>query len=274
MNSIGGFCHRAYPTDSTKHFRCGNSSVCLHEKQLCNGIYDCPVNHFEDKKNSCVLGKVVFWVTHSSNAYFTCHNDSRISFNQVCNGILNCADGEDGEDEMFFSMKFESLSLRGNKSSLCTLVEIFLTAPRDQVLTELNLAEKCIGDEEVQFIVDALRNNTTIININLAKKNIGVDGTKYMSDLLQNDKTLLTLNLQSTKIGDESTKYLANGLRKNTTLQTLDLRENNIGPLGAQYLADALRENTALVKLILRDNTISDAGLEHLAIALHRIHSQ
>ncbi|CAF1261207.1 unnamed protein product [Rotaria magnacalcarata] len=152
---------------------------------------------------------------------------------------------------MMPNQKFESLSLRGNKSSLCTLVEIFLTAPRDQVLTELNLAEKCIGDEEVQFIVDALRNNTTIININLAKKNIGVDGTKYMSDLLQNDKTLLTLNLQSTKIGDEGTKYLANGLRKNTTLQTLDLRENNIGPLGAQYLADALRENTVCLAGIL-----------------------
>ncbi|CAM4822614.1 unnamed protein product [Rotaria magnacalcarata] len=225
------------------------------------GIVKMDVTCPSDNKNPCVNRKSGQFVCYSSNMVGDEHEDCFGAIDELYRWFLS-------------SRKFESLSLRGNKSSLCTLVEIFLTAPRDQVLTELNLAEKCIGDEEVQFIVDALRNNTTIININLAKKNIGVDGTKYMSDLLQNDKTLLTLNLQSTKIGDEGTKYLANGLRKNTTLQTLDLRENNIGPLGAQYLADALRENTALVKLILRDNTISDAGLEHLAIALHRIHSQ
>ncbi|CAF3618947.1 unnamed protein product [Rotaria socialis] len=80
--------------DRTRRIRCGNSSICLNEKQLCNGIQDCPFNYFEDEKLLC-LWQNRSLVTHNSNTYFTCHNSLQIGFNQVCNGILNCANGED-----------------------------------------------------------------------------------------------------------------------------------------------------------------------------------
>ncbi|CAF4687903.1 unnamed protein product, partial [Rotaria socialis] len=55
---------------------------------------DCPVNYFEDEKLLCPWQNRSL-VTHSSNTYFTCHNGLQIGFNQVYNGILNCANGED-----------------------------------------------------------------------------------------------------------------------------------------------------------------------------------
>ncbi|CAF5220842.1 unnamed protein product, partial [Rotaria magnacalcarata] len=55
-----------------------------------------------------------------------------------------------------------TLSLHGNESALCAMVEVFLTFSRDQIRTEINLAEKRIGDKEMQFLVDVLRNNTVL----------------------------------------------------------------------------------------------------------------
>ncbi|CAF1367385.1 unnamed protein product [Rotaria magnacalcarata] len=66
----------------------------LNEKQLCNGIQDRPVNYFEDEKLLCPWQNPSL-ATHSSHVYFTCHNGLQIGFNQVYNGILNCANGED-----------------------------------------------------------------------------------------------------------------------------------------------------------------------------------
>ncbi|CAF4712206.1 unnamed protein product [Rotaria socialis] len=57
-------------------------------------LQDCPFNYFEDEKLLC-LWQNRSLVTHNSNTYFTCHNSLQIGFNQVCNGILNCANGED-----------------------------------------------------------------------------------------------------------------------------------------------------------------------------------
>ncbi|CAF1587029.1 unnamed protein product, partial [Rotaria magnacalcarata] len=76
--------------------RLGGSSVFIcdiTELLFCHEP-DRPVNYFEDEKLLCPWQNPSL-ATHSSHAYFTCHNDLQIGFNQVCNGILNCANGED-----------------------------------------------------------------------------------------------------------------------------------------------------------------------------------
>ncbi|CAF3571701.1 unnamed protein product [Rotaria socialis] len=88
-------------SDTTDEYRAnahrlGGSSdfICdIIELLFCHE-HDCPFNYFEDEKLLC-LWQNRSLVTHNSNTYFTCHNSLQIGFNQVCNGILNCANGED-----------------------------------------------------------------------------------------------------------------------------------------------------------------------------------
>ncbi|CAF4148390.1 unnamed protein product [Rotaria magnacalcarata] len=76
--------------------RLGGSSVFICDiiELLFCQEHDRPVNYFEDEKLLCPWQNPCL-ATHSSHAYFTCHNGLQIGFNQVCNGILNCANGED-----------------------------------------------------------------------------------------------------------------------------------------------------------------------------------
>ena len=83
-----------YPRNPTKRFRCGNSSTCVDERQICNAMRDCPLDHVEDEKILCP------WQTDRpveviTNAHFTCKNNRKIHPFDVCDGYLDCPDGED-----------------------------------------------------------------------------------------------------------------------------------------------------------------------------------
>ncbi|CAF0927239.1 unnamed protein product [Adineta ricciae] len=89
---VGGYCHQTNPMNKTKRFRCGNSSVCLHHQQLCNGIRNCPIDNYEDEGALCPWLENTL-TTENQNPYFLCPNQSKLAFR--CNQIRECANGED-----------------------------------------------------------------------------------------------------------------------------------------------------------------------------------
>ena len=79
---------------------------------------------------------------------------------------------------------------------------------------EVDLGDKCLGDEESKQVAQALMDpNTRAQHLRLSNNNIGVEGARA----------------------------LAEALKRNSTLQKLYLDNNNIGVEGATALAEALK---------------------------------
>lgn len=80
--------------DKRKRFRCGNSSICLDEKQLCDKINDCPGVHFDDEQLLCpwLSGSTI---TNVNQKYFTCRNNLILPWEKRCDATRNCPHGED-----------------------------------------------------------------------------------------------------------------------------------------------------------------------------------
>ncbi|CAF3987181.1 unnamed protein product [Rotaria sordida] len=72
-----------------------------------------------------------------------------------------------------------------------------------QTITFLNIGSHDIKDRGVQFLVDALRNNTNITSIYLDRNHINSSGAQYLADLLKTNKALRHLDLGANEIGDE-----------------------------------------------------------------------
>ncbi|CAF1371230.1 unnamed protein product, partial [Adineta steineri] len=91
---VSGYCHRTNPTTGTKRFRCGNSSICLDQTQLCDGIRDCPIDNNEDEGALCSwLGNRS--VPQENSEYFVCPNGYELPFIFRCDGNQDCTNGED-----------------------------------------------------------------------------------------------------------------------------------------------------------------------------------
>ena len=88
----------------------------------------------------------------------------------------------------------------------------------DPALIELNLGYEHLKESDIQPLVEALTQNTT----------------------------LTTLYLGGNRIGDTGANVIALALKDNTTLTTLYLGSNQIGATGANAIALALKDNTTL----------------------------
>ncbi|MBL8675911.1 MAG: hypothetical protein JNJ47_00550, partial [Alphaproteobacteria bacterium] len=139
---------------------------------------------------------------------------------------------------------------------------------QDQVLTDLDLRNKQIGDKEVKALSEALKVNMILQYLSLSGNNVGAEGAVALGEMLIKTKTLQYLNLQGNQIGDEGAKTLGKALKVNTTLQYLYLGSNNIGIEGAQILSEALKVNTTLQLLCLMNNRIGAEGATAFGEAL------
>ncbi|CAF4198260.1 unnamed protein product, partial [Rotaria magnacalcarata] len=182
---------------------------------------------------------------------------------------------------------FNRLKLHDNESRLCTLAEIFLTAPRDQVRTELNVAGQRIGHEETvqrfdlrestigslgaQYLADALREDTVLMILILRENTISDEGLEHLASALNTNKTLNILDLSWTKIKTSSRRYLMNTFQCEQNLTTIDFTGNSQGDCAVIGIAIVIRNNkVSIATLDLHSNEITENGAELLAKILHR----
>ncbi|CAF1433580.1 unnamed protein product, partial [Adineta steineri] len=95
------------------------------------------------------------------------------------------------------------LSAYGVCTRLNTIID---TYPRYKVCTKLTLRYKNIVDENLKYLANSLKMNTSFKELDFANNKIGDNGVKYLTDALQADMILEILNLYGNKISDEGVK--------------------------------------------------------------------
>jgi len=132
----------------------------------------------------------------------------------------------------------------------------------------LSLDNKELQDSGVEYLSQALRDNTMIMKLSLCSNRIGDDGALSLAQVLKENRALDLLQLSHNCIGDSGAASLAEALIGNRTLKELGLGCNCIGQGGAARLAEALQGNCWLERLLLDGNGIGDGGTTCLAQAL------
>ncbi|CAF1568788.1 unnamed protein product [Adineta ricciae] len=176
------------------------------------------------------------------------------------------------------------------------IVSYYGVATNKQVLTVLNLSQKQINDQGVQYLANALINNNTLTVLFLQGNQIEDVGAKYLSIALLSNTTLVTLNLDQNRIGDVGAQYLGNMAINNRTLTHLSLYNNpgsfcvivndmmsfkrdksvssfyvsdhKLDDQGIQLIGNLLKTDTTLSSLTLRGSEIGDREIQYLATAL------
>jgi hypothetical protein len=82
-----------YPTDKGRRFRCGESNLCISEKQLCDGVSDCQSVNNNDDELLCPWRLTNG--TNSTKRYFQCEDKVKFDLYVRCDGIMDCSNGED-----------------------------------------------------------------------------------------------------------------------------------------------------------------------------------
>ena len=160
----------------------------------------------------------------------------------------------------FSSFHFDEESL----NALATLMK------RSNTITEYNLVDNEIGDDDVALICDGLAENVVVEKLDFCANEFGVEGARSLARLLKatKNKTLASLNLGLNPLENEGVVALVDGLKSNKSLRTLDLTFCGISDDGAIALASLLEHGSHLVELDLNDNEIGEAGLMALANAV------
>src|SRR5437868_629569 len=107
----------------------------------------------------------------------------------------------------------------------------------DLSLTKLDLSGQNLQGSDIQALIEALAQNTTLTTLDVGNSQIGDEEAKALAQ----NTTLTTLYVSGSRIGDEGAKALT----QNTTLTTLYIGYNQIGDEGAKALA----QNTTLTTL-------------------------
>ena len=103
--------------------------------------------------------------------------------------------------------------------------------------------------EIMQILCNTLKFNTTLTDLQLNNNNIKDNDIKPLCELLQTNTTLTKLNLSNNDITDDGLKLLSDVLKVNTTLTELILMNNQFANNGYISLGEVLKVNTSLVKL-------------------------
>jgi hypothetical protein len=133
---------------------------------------------------------------------------------------------------------------------------------------ELNLSYSQLTPKQVQFLAEALRTNTTLIQLDLTGNKVGDGGATFIGEALKINSTLIYLNLLNNGIGATGATALGKGIKINSTLKQLNLCGNEIRDNGATAFGEGLRINATLKKLNFVNNKIGDEGTIALEEAL------
>ena len=125
-------------------------------------------------------------------------------------------------------------------------------------ISELDLFERTISDDEAILLADMLKVNTTLKKLNIRFCSITVTGISKITEALEVNTTLKTLDLSSAHFGNNGAIKLAKMLKNNKSIETLIICDNSIGDSGMIEIAEALKSNNKLKELNINDNRFAD----------------
>jgi Ran GTPase-activating protein (RanGAP) involved in mRNA processing and transport len=138
-------------------------------------------------------------------------------------------------------------------------------------ITRLNLERMNIGNKQLKYLSDSLRENNSITNINLKDNSITKEGMKYFSEALKFNISITKVNLSHNKLEDDGIKYLSEALNINHSILCINLNTTRLGDIGIKYLCKTLKRNPYITNLNLIGNNFQEKGIERLSKVLSRM---
>ena len=131
----------------------------------------------------------------------------------------------------------------------------------NSTLSVLDISGNIIGPDGCQHLADVRNTSLSVLIMN--DNDIGVYGVDYICELLHHNKSIRSIDLGSNLIKDDGVNKLVKCLKSNTILQQLYLRDNDITSIGAGYLTKLLTDTPCSVNDIrLNDNPLEDKGVD------------
>jgi len=132
-----------------------------------------------------------------------------------------------------------------NMDDICQSLE-----QNDGTLTELNLADKCIGDSGLEALARPLCQSTSLRVVDLRNNNVTFEG---MSDLASMMRTVDEQDDDNAMIPGEASPVLS-------VLEEVDIGWNDVLDRGIVSLSMSLREAGQLRRLLINNAAIGDEG--------------
>lgn len=133
----------------------------------------------------------------------------------------------------------------GFASNLCTL-------------TNLNLSENFLGNEECILLSATLPSMFTLKELDLSFNDVHAVGARHLADALRFNEAIDYLNLGGNHIQDNGCGDIADALKSNETLTTLVLAANDLTTSSTYYWLDCLQQNRVLLDLNIEENENMD----------------
>ncbi|MDR3549456.1 MAG: hypothetical protein P4M11_14525 [Candidatus Pacebacteria bacterium] len=153
------------------------------------------------------------------------------------------------------------IGFHDNTISYIDAAAIFLSLKSKIYITSVSLKGNKLGDKEVWYIKDELKENTSLKTLSLCQNQIGPEGAADIAWVIRLNATLQELDLSDNNIKDLGAVALAQALENNDTLHKLKLSTTNIGLAGSEAIANMLMNNNSLQELDMSNNDIKDKGI-------------
>jgi tRNA A-37 threonylcarbamoyl transferase component Bud32 len=106
----------------------------------------------------------------------------------------------------------------------------------------IELGGKCVGDENIKILCDALKVNHIVNRVNLYDNKISPIGAKYISDMLSVNNSLVYLSLWHNDLREEGVSSILSIL-KGRPLAHFNFHHNDLGDNGVKKIADFLESD-------------------------------
>jgi Ran GTPase-activating protein (RanGAP) involved in mRNA processing and transport len=148
------------------------------------------------------------------------------------------------------TLELDRNQLEGYGEEIAELIKISKT------LRNLDIAYNDFSAEDIDAIIEALRDNTILQGLDLGGNQI-TDITT-IAQALQDNISISYLRLDDNNIGTEGALTVFEALRSNHNLRFLELDDNKIDDNCSEALANLLMENDSIVSIILDGNPVGD----------------
>lgn len=111
----------------------------------------------------------------------------------------------------------------------------------------INLPENSIKDDGVLYMVQALKNNSTLKHLNLANNMVSNKGAKSIAVLLSIKKSSIeSIDLSGNNIGSEGIEYIYQGIQSSASLKLVNLSNNPDGITNKMIISNTDNENSLM----------------------------
>ena len=179
-----------------------------------------------------IVKAILYMAKYPDTCYLNLWGDYKCGINHTFPGEAN---DKDNDMVKFLRQHPQITHLRVNKkynesTILPCVLDMVIKVIRANIpsLTHMNLRYVKLTISELSLIVEALKENNSIVYFNVMNNNIGDIGASIIADLLVHNNSIKTMFLNNNNITDDGAVEIAKSLKINNCLTDLDLGYNRI----------------------------------------------